>query len=86
MYNIGNNNTKKIIIFLREYCISSTKNSCHMKIKGTLHNRFPGIFLLWTCGYNYQCLISILLQKYTSNGQRAESYNPETAVKWINMA
>ena len=88
MYNIGNNiiNTKNIIILLREYCIRSTKNSCHVKIEGTLHNCFPGLFLLWTCGYNYRCLISILLQKYTSNGQRAELYNPETAVQWINMA
>lgn len=75
-----------MIILLREYCIRSTKNSCHVKIEGTLHNCFPGLFLLWTCGYNYPCLISILLQKYTSNGQTSESYNPETAVQWINMA
>ena len=46
MYNIGNNNTKKIIILLREYCIRSTKNSCHVKIEGTLHNCFPRLFLL----------------------------------------
>ena len=33
MYNIGNNDTKKIIILLREYCLRSTKNSCHWKLK-----------------------------------------------------
>lgn len=33
MYNIGNNDTKKIIILLTEYCLRSTKNSCHWKLK-----------------------------------------------------